>query len=128
MPRNNKEQLNIKGAYVQAKFTKIRLIAGCWCLLCLVMVNVYNGTLTSYLTRPKNAEPLINKIEDLLIDPQIHLVVDKGKGTDALFSVIRIHIFYKAYKLYTILFFVWMFADRWNWNVQGFGRQITFLL
>ena len=51
------------------------------------MVNVYNGVLISYVTATHEAPQLINSADDLTTKPEIHLVVNRGQGTDFVLSV-----------------------------------------
>lgn len=70
-----------------SKFTPIRLVVGAWCLLTLVMLNVYNGVLISYVTESGRPQPLINSFYDVPHDSNILLVIDKGLATDIVISV-----------------------------------------
>ncbi|XP_046452815.1 uncharacterized protein LOC124200588 [Daphnia pulex] len=65
---------------------KIRLVTGAWCLVTLVLVNVYNGILISYVTSNPRERPLVDSPDDLLANRNIHLVVEKGQGADFIFS------------------------------------------
>ena len=75
------------GGYISSKLTPIRLVVGAWCLLILVLFNVYNGILISYVTATRQARPLINSVDDVLYDPNILLVLTKGLAGDVVFSV-----------------------------------------
>ena len=66
---------------------KIRFVTGTWCLVTLVLVNVYNGILISYVTSNPREKPLVESPDDLLANANIHLVVEKGQGADFIFSV-----------------------------------------
>jgi ionotropic glutamate receptor len=70
-----------------SKFTPIRLVVGTWCLLTLVMLNVYNGVLISYVTETGRPQPLITSFYDVPHDSNILLVVDKGLAPDIVISV-----------------------------------------
>lgn len=65
----------------------VRLVIGAWCLTTFVLLNVYNGVLTSYMTATRQARPIINSIEDVAYDPSIKLVLEKGWACDVIFSV-----------------------------------------
>lgn len=66
----------------------VRLVIGSWCLLTLVMLNVYNGTLTSYVTRVHRAEPIVQSLKDIIDDSSnVRLIVDRSAAFDAKFSV-----------------------------------------
>lgn len=64
-----------------------RLVAGAWCILCLVLVSIYNSVLISYVTSTPRVQPLIDSTQDLLAKPQIQLVVMRGLGPEAVFLV-----------------------------------------
>jgi hypothetical protein len=66
--------------------TPIRLVVGAWCFLLLVLLNVYNGTLISYVMATVHALPLINSYKDVS-DSHILLVVNRGLGPDIVLSV-----------------------------------------
>ena len=78
---------NHLGGYLANRTLVVRFIIGTWCLLSLVLLNVYNGTLVSFMTAAPKATPLISNIEDVINNPELHLIVDKGMGIDVLFSV-----------------------------------------
>jgi hypothetical protein len=80
------------GGYISSKLTPIRLVVGAWCLLTLVLLNVYNGILISYVTATRQARPLINSIDDVIADPNILLVLNRGLGADVVFSVCMDHL------------------------------------
>ena len=75
------------GGYISSKTTFIRLVIGAWCLLTLVLVNVYNGVLISYVTSTHQTPPLIKSINDVVSNSYIRLTVTKGQGPDNVFSV-----------------------------------------
>ena len=77
----------LTGGYIPCKITTIRIVVGAWCLLTLVLVNVYNGVLISYVTATHEAPQLINSASDVVAKPEIHLVVNRGQATDFIFSV-----------------------------------------
>lgn len=75
------------GGYIPNKTTTIRFVVGSWCLLTLVLLNVYNGTLISYVTETRNEKPLIYSYHDIVTNPHVNLVVVKGTGIDVVVSV-----------------------------------------
>jgi hypothetical protein len=77
----------LAGGYKASKKTAIRLVIGAWCLLTLVLLNVYNSTLISYITTTQNAQVLANSIEEVAADPNINLVITKNLGVDIVLSV-----------------------------------------
>ncbi|XP_046452810.1 uncharacterized protein LOC124200584 [Daphnia pulex] len=76
-----------QGGYISCKITPIRLVIGSWCLLTLVLLNVYNGVLISYVTATHREPALINSIEDVAANPNIHIIVIKGQGPDTVISM-----------------------------------------
>ncbi len=83
----------LSGGYVSCKITTIRLVIGSWCLLTLVLLNVYNGVLISYVTTTHREPTLINSIDDVASDSNIRIIVNKGLGPDLVLSVMgTIHI------------------------------------
>jgi Ligand-gated ion channel len=55
----------------------VRLIAAGWCLAAIVLVNVYNGQLVSYLTVPK-FETVVNSFNELAHSKTPQLALPKG--------------------------------------------------
>lgn len=80
-------QWNWTGGYISNKITPIRLVIGSWCLLTLVLLNVYNGMLFSFVTTTPRATPLVNSVEDVATNPNVLLVLNKGLGAEATISV-----------------------------------------
>ena len=78
----------LTGGYIPCKITTIRIVVGAWCLLTLVLVNVYNGVLISYVTATRQTPPLINSIDDVATKSNIHIIVNKGQGPDIVLSVL----------------------------------------
>lgn len=68
----------------------MRMVIGAWCLLTLVLVNSYNSTLISYVTATRRAKPLVNSVEELVQDSNVHPVVDRGQGPESLFLVVKL--------------------------------------
>ena len=77
----------LAGGYIASKKTAIRLVIGAWCLLTLVLLNVYNSTLISYITTTQNAQVFANSIEEVAAGPNINLVITKNLGVDSVLSV-----------------------------------------
>ena len=77
----------LTGGYISCKITSIRLVIGFWCLLTLVMLNVYNGVLISYVTATHREPALINSIDDVASHSNIRIIVNKGQGPDIVLSV-----------------------------------------
>lgn len=85
-----------QGGYIPCKITKIRLLVGAWCLLTLVLVNVYNGILISFVTTIRPTPPIIDSETDVGYDPNVYLVVNRGLAGDVWFSTADRGL-YKAY-------------------------------
>jgi hypothetical protein len=77
----------LTGGYISCKITPIRLVIGSWCLLTLVLLNVYNGVLISYVTATHREPALINSMNDVASDSKIRVIVNRGQGPDIVFSV-----------------------------------------
>ncbi|EFX78843.1 hypothetical protein DAPPUDRAFT_104979 [Daphnia pulex] len=75
-----------ESGYISCKITPIRLVIGSWCLLTLVLLNVYNGVLISYVTATHRQPALINSINDAAFDSNIRIIVNKGQGPDIVLS------------------------------------------
>ena len=80
--------MTLTGGYISCKITSFRIVIGAWCLLTLVLVNVYNGVLISYVTATRQTPPLINSIDDVATKSNIHIIVNKGQGPDIVLSVL----------------------------------------
>ncbi len=74
----------LTGGYISCKITPIRLVIGSWCLLTLVLLNVYNGVLISYVTATHREPALINSIDDAASASNIHVITNKGQGPDVV--------------------------------------------
>lgn len=77
----------IEGGRFSRSSFKVRFIAGAWCLVALVLTNVYEGILISYVTSKPREKPLVESPDDVLNNVEIQLVVDQGQGADVTFSV-----------------------------------------
>ncbi|KZS07701.1 Uncharacterized protein APZ42_028530 [Daphnia magna] len=75
-----------QGGHIPCKITKIRLLVGAWCLLTLVLVNVYNGILISFVTTIRPTPPIVDSETDVGYDPNVYLVVNRGLAGDVWFS------------------------------------------
>ena len=53
---------NIIGHYTAIRHFSFRLAVAAWCLMALVLFNVYSGNLFSYLGRPTAKKNIINHI------------------------------------------------------------------
>lgn len=71
----------------KTKFS-LRLVAGLWCLMMVVLVNAYTGTLMSYLTVPK-LRPIVNTLEELAASSETQMTVDFELGKARMFLVIN---------------------------------------
>uniref|UniRef100_A0A0N8ERA1 Uncharacterized protein n=1 Tax=Daphnia magna TaxID=35525 RepID=A0A0N8ERA1_9CRUS len=61
-----------------------RLTASAWCLLALVMVNVYSGTLTAHLTARKMSTPPKDAFEIIEKGILAYLIIDDGIGRELI--------------------------------------------
>jgi hypothetical protein len=76
------------GGYFPKKQNAIYFLTGSWCLAALVLVCAYNSLLTSFILGP-NAHALVDSLKDLVLKPDVLLVVDRGYGVDMVLSVIN---------------------------------------
>ncbi len=60
-----------------------RLICTVWCLLALVMVNLYSGTLTAHITMRKMSTPPKDTIE-VIKHGMIYLLANTGIGFEMI--------------------------------------------
>lgn len=77
----------MSGGPCTTKKLAIRLVVGAWCLAAFVLGQAYNSTFVTYVIAPI-AQPLINSVHDIVNDPNIRVIVEKGRGMDVFFSVI----------------------------------------
>ncbi|XP_045025959.1 glutamate receptor ionotropic, delta-1-like [Daphnia magna] len=64
-----------QGAYIAgARFMSLRVLLGVWVLMATVLVNVYSGTVISYLTVPRTKPP-INTFEDLAANRDVGIIL-----------------------------------------------------
>ncbi|XP_046635682.1 ionotropic receptor 21a-like [Daphnia pulicaria] len=82
-----------QGGSISCQITSVRLVVGAWCLMTLVLVNVYNGILISYVMAIHRAPPIASTELDIAFNPNIRLVVDKGQSGDLWFSTAQKGIF-----------------------------------
>ena len=64
----------------------LRLVAAGWFLAAIVLVNVYNGTLVSFLTVPKY-EPIVGTLDELARSKTLKLAVGKQTIVSQYFLV-----------------------------------------
>ena len=74
------------GGTCKSNILAIRLAAGAWCLVALVLGLAYSSTLITYVISPNNP-PLVNSIKDVARNPKIRVLVEKGWGVDIFLSV-----------------------------------------
>ena len=65
-----------------------RLAVGVWCLMAVVLVNVYSGNLFSYLAVPK-LNPITNTLDELADKyPQQKVVIEANSAMAQMFLVV----------------------------------------
>ena len=77
------------GNSISSKKLFIRIVAGVWCLMCIILANSFSGQLTSFLTTPK-LNPIIRSFEDLAKSTELRLSVEKGS---LIREIIMVHWF-----------------------------------
>ncbi|XP_059350239.1 glutamate receptor ionotropic, NMDA 1-like [Daphnia carinata] len=66
-----------QGAYFPSNRVSLRSIAGSWCLVAVVLVYAYNGTLISHVSLPKY-EPIVNNWADLAANKNLRVTAQRG--------------------------------------------------
>jgi hypothetical protein len=74
------------GGYFSKMKIVVYFVAGSWCLASLVLVCSYSSLLTSYILG-SNAQPLVDSLNELAVNSNVKLVVDKGLAVDVVVSV-----------------------------------------
>jgi hypothetical protein len=52
-------------------------VAGSWCLIAVVLVYAYNGTLISHVSLPTH-QPIVNSFEDLAASKTLRVTTQRG--------------------------------------------------
>ena len=60
-----------------------------WCLMMVIVVNAYTGTLMSYLTVPK-LRPIVNTLAELAVSRETQMTVDVELGKARMFLVSKV--------------------------------------
>lgn len=81
------EQLKI-GQVCYNRWLAVRLVAGVWCLSCLVLGTAYSSTLISYITAP-HIQPIIGSLEDIPKVAGLSVTVNRGQDLEATILVIE---------------------------------------
>jgi 4-amino-4-deoxy-L-arabinose transferase-like glycosyltransferase len=68
---------NSQGDYCRFRQSSQKLLAATWCLIAFVFVNVYNSTLTSYMSVTYQ-RPIINSMSDLAANPSYNMACVAG--------------------------------------------------
>ena len=63
------------GDFLSDRRLPVRIVLGVWCLMVVVLVNSYSGSLVSYLTVPVY-EKTIDSFEELAKQKEIHLTLE----------------------------------------------------
>ncbi|KZS20609.1 Uncharacterized protein APZ42_012664 [Daphnia magna] len=66
-----------QGGYFPSSRLSLRFIAGSWCLVAVVLVYAYNGTLISHVSLPKY-EPIVNNWGDLAANKNLRVTAQRG--------------------------------------------------
>ncbi|EFX85831.1 hypothetical protein DAPPUDRAFT_313677 [Daphnia pulex] len=73
--------LLFQGVYFPRMRNAVYFVVGSWCLGALVLGCAYNSLLISYILG-SNSEPLVDSLADLVKNPNVQLVVEKGRGIE----------------------------------------------
>jgi hypothetical protein len=66
----------------------VYFVVGSWCLGALVLGCAYNSLLISYILG-SNSEPLVDSLAKLVKNPNVQLVVEKGRGIELALLVLK---------------------------------------
>ena len=77
----------LSGDYLPFRLHSIRILLTGWCLMVLVLVNSYSGTLTSHLTLPVYTKT-INSFEDLAMKADEMIVDSHSAFSDFLLVIL----------------------------------------
>lgn len=75
------------GGYFPSSRLSLRFIAGSWCLVAVVLVYAYNGTLISHVSLPKY-EPIVNNWGDLAANKNLRVTAQRGSLSANIILVI----------------------------------------
>ena len=75
------------GTHLPSNRLQLRFIAGAWCLISVVIVYAYNGTLISYIYLPKY-NSVVNNWEELAASKTLRIAASKG-GLFAQLMLVR---------------------------------------
>ena len=84
------------GEYFPSFKLPLRILAGVWCLVMLVVINGYTGNLISYLTVPK-LKPIVNSFQDLAESDTLKIAVEAKTVLAETFLVSRLNLFVRKY-------------------------------
>ena len=76
-----------QGAYLPSNRLPLRFVAGSWCLIAVVLVYAYNGTLISYVSLPTH-QPIVNTFEDLAASKTLRVTTQRGSLSADIILVI----------------------------------------
>jgi Ligand-gated ion channel len=65
------------GGHLLSSRLPLRFVAGSWCLMAVVLVYAYTGTLISYISLSKY-ESVINTFEDLAASKTLRIITQRG--------------------------------------------------
>lgn len=85
--------LNFKGNYFPSRQLSQRVLAATWCLIAFVFVNIYNSTLTSYMSVTYQ-RPTINSFDDLATNPSYKSTILTGSIQEIDILVNSIYILF----------------------------------
>ena len=87
--------LNFKGNDFPSRQLSQRILAATWCLIAFVFVNIYNSTLTSYMSVTYQ-RPTINSFDDLATNPSYKATILTGsiQEIDILVNIFYFYLFF----------------------------------
>ena len=121
------------GAHFPRMRTAVYFVVGSWCLGAFILGSAYNSLLISYILG-SNAKPLVDSALELVQKSNVHLIVDKGRGTE-LFLTVTIIQMKLIIKERTIKIFVFLcnflrllnrgFTNNWEINCERSRNPIV---
>ena len=69
--------MSIIAGYFSSQRLPLRMVAGAWCLIAVVIFYAYNSTLISYISLPIY-DPIINNWEELAASKTLRVAAPKG--------------------------------------------------
>ena len=96
-------------------------MVGLWCLMMVVVVNAYTGTLTSRLAVPK-LKPIIHNFDELAASPHTRVTID---ANSALANEFLARIIFKNNGNYNIYMILWNDFNNFRMQKPGATKSLA---